>query len=78
MSGPRRGRITPLVLAECLESKGRFERYGTWGITKVILKMVVLFLKDQKGRGYLKEVTGGLSKDLLKVMGYGVYVGRKG
>ena len=61
-----------------LESKGRFERYGTWGIMKVMLKMVVLFLRDRKGRAYLKQVTGGLSKDLLKIMGYGVYVGRKG
>jgi ubiquinone/menaquinone biosynthesis C-methylase UbiE len=60
-----------------VESKGRFERYGTRGIARVVLRMVYVFLKDRKGRGYLKEALGGLSKDLLEVMGYGVFVGRK-
>jgi ubiquinone/menaquinone biosynthesis C-methylase UbiE len=61
-----------------LEAKGRFERYGCWGIVKVMLKTLVVFFKDRRSREYLKDVTGGLSKDLLRVVGYGVYVGRKG
>jgi ubiquinone/menaquinone biosynthesis C-methylase UbiE len=61
-----------------LESKGRFERYGYWGIVKAMLKMLVMFFKDRRSREFLKDVTGGLSKDLFGVVGYGVYVGRKG
>jgi ubiquinone/menaquinone biosynthesis C-methylase UbiE len=61
-----------------LESRGRFERYGTWKIVRVMPRMVFTFLKNRKGRAYLKEVTGGLSRDLLTVRGYGVYAGRKG
>ncbi|MEE8566363.1 MAG: class I SAM-dependent methyltransferase, partial [Candidatus Bipolaricaulota bacterium] len=64
-----------------LESKGRFERYGYWGIMKVMLKMLVMFFKDRRSREFLKEVTRGLSKDLFEVfevMGYGVYAGQKG
>jgi len=60
-----------------LEGKGRFERYGTWGIMKAVLKASVVFFKDRKSLAYLKGGMGALSKDLLEVIGYGVYVGRK-
>jgi SAM-dependent methyltransferase len=60
-----------------LEGKGRFERYGTWGIMKAMLKVPILFFKDRKSLAYLKGGMGVLSKDLLEVIGYGVYVGRK-
>jgi ubiquinone/menaquinone biosynthesis C-methylase UbiE len=58
------------------ESRGRFERYGYWGIVKVMLRMLVMYLVDRRSREFLKDGTGGLSKDLFGVMGYGVYVGR--
>lgn len=61
-----------------LEGKGRFERYGCWGIMKVIPKMLPVLLKDRRYRAYLKDGAGTLSGELLQVMGYGVYVGRKG
>ncbi len=61
-----------------LEGKGRFERYGCWGIVKPMLKMLVLFFKDHRSREFLKDGTRGLSKDMSEVVGYGVYAGRKG
>jgi ubiquinone/menaquinone biosynthesis C-methylase UbiE len=60
-----------------LESKGRFERYGRWEMVKIMLRMLVMSLQDRTYRTYIKDARGILSKDLLKVMGYGVYAGRK-
>jgi arsenite methyltransferase len=60
-----------------LESKGRFERYGCRGMAKVMLKMLVVFFRDRGAREFLKDGTGGLSKDWLGDVGYGVFVGRK-
>jgi arsenite methyltransferase len=60
-----------------LESKGRFERYGCRGLAKVMLKMLVVFFRDRGAREFLKDGTGGLSKDWLGDVGYGVFVGRK-
>jgi ubiquinone/menaquinone biosynthesis C-methylase UbiE len=61
-----------------LESKGRFERYGRWGIMKVMLKMLVMIFSDQRSRRFMKDGVGAVSKDLLDKVGYGVYAGRKG
>jgi ubiquinone/menaquinone biosynthesis C-methylase UbiE len=61
-----------------LESKGRAERYGYWGIAKAVLKMLVAFVTDRKYRGFLKDGTGAVDRSLLDTVGYGVYVGRKG
>lgn len=69
------GNSSPLDVSQ--ESKGRVERYGRWGILKIILKMLAAVIKDRKYRSYLKDGTSGLSKDLLKVVGFGVYVGQK-
>jgi SAM-dependent methyltransferase len=60
-----------------LEGKGRFERYGGWGIMKAMLKMFVLVFSDRRSRQFMKDGTGAVSKDLMDVMGYGVYAGRK-
>jgi len=60
-----------------LESKGRFERYGRWGIMKVMLKMLVMVFSDRRSRQFMKDGVGAVSKDLLDVVGYGVYAGRK-
>jgi ubiquinone/menaquinone biosynthesis C-methylase UbiE len=61
-----------------LESKGRFERYGRWEMVKIMLKMLAMSAQDRTYRAYIKDARGVLSKDLLRVMGYGVYAGRKG
>ena len=61
-----------------VESKGRIERYGCRGTVKAMLKALVLLFKDRKSREFLKGGVGGVSRDMLDVMGYGVYVGRKG
>ncbi len=37
-----------------LESKGRFERYGRWGVLKAMLKMLVMVVSDQRSRQFLK------------------------
>ncbi|MBC7250315.1 MAG: class I SAM-dependent methyltransferase [Anaerolineae bacterium] len=61
-----------------LESKGRFERYGRWGVMKAVLKMLVMAFSDPRSRRFLKGGVGAVSRDLLDVVGYGVYAGRKG
>ena len=61
-----------------LESKGRFERYGRWGTMKVMLKMLVMVSSDRRSRQFIKDGVGAVSRDLLDVVGYGVYAGRKG
>lgn len=59
------------------ESRDRLKRYGVWGIVKVLLRMVALVLGDRRARRFMGGGVGALSKDLLDVMGYGVYAGRK-
>jgi SAM-dependent methyltransferase len=61
-----------------LESKGRFDRYGRWEMVKVMLRVLVMSAQDRTYRSYIKDARSVLSRDLLKVMGYGVYAGRKG
>jgi hypothetical protein len=61
-----------------LERKGRFEQYGRWGSMKVGLKMLVMVFSDRRSRQFMKDGVGAVSKDLLDVVGYGVYAGRKG
>jgi hypothetical protein len=41
------------------------------------MKLLVLFFKDRRSREFLKQGTGGVSKEVFEVMGYGVYAGRK-
>jgi arsenite methyltransferase len=60
------------------ESKGRFERYGCWGIAKVMLNTLALVTKDRGSRKYLSDGTRGVAQGLLEITGYGVYAGRKG
>jgi ubiquinone/menaquinone biosynthesis C-methylase UbiE len=59
------------------ESKDRMERYGRGSLLKVIFKMLGAVFRDSRARLYLKEGIGGVSKDILDIVGYGVYVGQK-
>ena len=59
------------------ESKGRLERYGRWRIVKAIPRILGIILRDRRARRFFKDGTGAVSKDLLDVVGYGVYAGRK-
>ena len=61
-----------------LETKGRIERYGWWEIVKVMPRMLVMVFGDRRSRRFMKDGVGAVSKDLLDVVGYGVYAGRKG
>jgi hypothetical protein len=33
--------------------------------------------RDRRARQFVSDGTGALSKDMLKIVGYGVYAGRK-
>jgi SAM-dependent methyltransferase len=59
-----------------LESRGRFERYGRWGLMKVMLRMLTMVIGDRRSRRFIGGGVGALSKDMLDVVGYGVYAGR--
>jgi ubiquinone/menaquinone biosynthesis C-methylase UbiE len=60
-----------------LESKGRAERYGRWGLAKIMLRMLGMLLGDPRARRFVKDGAGAVSRDLFDVMGYGVFAGRK-
>jgi ubiquinone/menaquinone biosynthesis C-methylase UbiE len=59
------------------ETQGRFERYGRWPLFKVIFKMLGKLITDPQTRRYVSGGVGAVSKDMLDVVGYGVYVGKK-
>jgi hypothetical protein len=59
------------------EIRGRFERYGRWSMVKAMPRMLALFLRDRRTRRFVRDGAGAMSKNLLEVMGYGVYAGRK-
>ena len=60
-----------------VESKGRIERYGRWNLLKTILKTLVSVITDRKSRSFINDGISGVSRDLLNVVGYGVYAGQK-
>jgi ubiquinone/menaquinone biosynthesis C-methylase UbiE len=60
------------------ESQGRFERYGRGGIARSMLRMLRMFLTEPRARRIIGGGLGAVSRDLLDVMGYGVFAGRKG
>jgi ubiquinone/menaquinone biosynthesis C-methylase UbiE len=59
------------------EGKGRIERYRRRITIKRMLKMIGMLLSDRRMRQIMKGGVGAVSKDLVDVMGYGVYAGRK-
>jgi ubiquinone/menaquinone biosynthesis C-methylase UbiE len=59
------------------EAKGRFERYSFSGVIKSLIRMFGLSIKDPTARKFLKEGMGSATKEMLEVMGYGVFVGQK-
>jgi SAM-dependent methyltransferase len=60
-----------------LEGRGRFERYRRRITIKKLLSMLGMFLSDRRMRQIVKGGVGAVSKDLIDVVGYGVYAGRK-
>jgi len=59
------------------ETRGRFERYGYGGIAKILLRMLVTSFRDKSARQMIKDGVGGVSRDILDYVGYGVFAGRK-
>jgi SAM-dependent methyltransferase len=59
------------------EGRGRIERYGCSGIFGAALNMLRMFIRDKRSRYYLREGTGGLSREMFRMVGYGVFAGRK-
>jgi hypothetical protein len=42
-----------------------------------MLKMLVMMVNERRSRRFIKGGVGAVSRDMLDVMGYGVYAGRK-
>ncbi len=59
------------------ESKGRAERYGRWGLVKVVARMVRMLIRERRARRFMRGGLGAVSKDTLDMIGYGVFAGRK-
>ena len=60
------------------EGRGRLQRYGCLGFLRVLGNLFVMILKDRASRAFLGDVMTTIPKDIMKDMGYGIYVGRKG
>jgi len=58
------------------EAKGRLKYYGTGEMLKVVGRTLLTFFKP-KSRGVIKTALATAPKQILRLMGYGVYVGRK-
>jgi ubiquinone/menaquinone biosynthesis C-methylase UbiE len=61
------------------ESRGILQRYGCAGMLGVLVRMVLLYLRNPAYRKFVKEIQkdGITPKDLDQYFGYGLYVGRK-
>lgn len=59
------------------ESRTRIQRYGCRRILRGLVNAAVLMVRDRRARQFVSDGSGALSKDMLKVVGYGVFAGRK-
>jgi ubiquinone/menaquinone biosynthesis C-methylase UbiE len=59
------------------ESKGRLKRYGRMDVIKIIFRTLKLVLFSKEHRLLFRDGTSGLSRDVFKSVGYGVYAGQK-
>jgi ubiquinone/menaquinone biosynthesis C-methylase UbiE len=59
------------------ESKTRIQRYGWRRILRGLLNATKLMARDRRARQFVSDGSGALSKDMLHIVGYGVYAGRK-
>jgi len=59
------------------ESRGRFERYGRLSMLRIMLRMLGMVISDPKSRQLMQGGVGAVSRDLLDVVGYGVFAGQK-
>jgi SAM-dependent methyltransferase len=61
-----------------VEGKGRIRRYGGCrGMIKLTFRALTKAVLNPKSREFLGDVFSSLPKDVVKDVGYGVYVGRK-
>ena len=70
------GSAQPVDMSQ--EARGRIGRYGCRGMLRVLARTLGLLFKDRETRRFLTDVTSSLPRDLMRNIGYGVYVGRKG
>ena len=59
------------------KGRGRIERYGCRGFLRVLGNFFVMIFKDRASRAFLGDVMTTIPKDIMRDMGYGIYVGRK-
>lgn len=70
-----RGEAAPVDLRA--ESRGRIQRYGCLEIFKPLINMIAMYIKDPRSRRFVKEAAGGFDKQMMQMVGNGIYVGRK-
>jgi SAM-dependent methyltransferase len=59
------------------EARGRMTRFGCRGMLRILWRTIGALLKDPTSRKTIKRATETVPGDVMKAMGYGVYVGRK-
>jgi ubiquinone/menaquinone biosynthesis C-methylase UbiE len=59
------------------ESRGRVERYGRLSMLRIVLRMLGMVIGDQRSRRIMQVGLGARSRDMLDVVGYGVFAGQK-
>lgn len=59
------------------EAKGRLRRFGCNGMLRALVGIFPAIFKNAESRALLKEAMGQMPNSVTRIMGYGVYVGRK-
>jgi SAM-dependent methyltransferase len=59
------------------EARGRMARFGCSGMLRILWRSVRVLLKDSSSRRTIQRATQTVPREIMKHMGYGVYVGRK-
>jgi len=60
-----------------VEARGRLKRFGAGGFARIMMRAVRTILGSRSARSLYKDALGTAPDGVLKLMGYGVFVGRK-
>ena len=59
------------------EARGRVKRFGAGGLARILMRTIRTILRSKSARSLYKDAMGAAPDGVLKLMGYGVFVGRK-
>ena len=60
-----------------MEARGRLKRFGAGGFARIMVRAIRTIMGSRSARSVYKDALGAAPDAVLKLMGYGVFVGRK-